>query len=791
MLTSNFQPSGRQPQPMAASAQPQQPQIPGAKPAVSGRNPLVQVLNLHQLEERHRQNMPEATSMITAEAEPQLVGHIRHAWERNKLGKDRISRRLINCLRARRGVYSAEELAVKQQSGGVNLVWYDLTETKCRAASAWVREIVLPSAGELPWGLDTTAIPDLPPEFKRTIVAKSIAEAQEVMQQVASAGGGVMPSQEFRDTVRDIGEKLRNDAEEQFKKASRRKVKRMERQIQDRLEEGGWTSAMDAFVEDFVTFPAAFLKGPIWKRHKTLAWTDGYKPKVVNEPKQSFEHVSAFDIYPQSGSASLQHGDLIERMRFFRSELHDMKGLPGYQDDQIDDALMDYSAGHLEGWIWTESERQRLEGDTLHAWLSPNGMIDALNYWGSVPGWMLKDWGIVGADELEDTRDYECNAILVGRYLIYAALNPHPLGSRPYRSACYDAIPGSLWGRAIPELADMCQKMCNVHACAIADNVSLASGPMVWIYMDQLADGEQSLEVMPWKLWQLKSKPGQTAGNPGIGFFQAEDRSVSHMQNLEKWEMKSDDVTGIPRYTYGNERVGGAGNTASGLSMLLNNAAKGLRRGISDVDAGVIAPSIQDVFVNEMLYNPDQSIKGDAIVVPKGAAAILIKDAAQARRQQFLGMTANPIDMQIIGMRGRATLLRETAQAMELPTDEIVPSDEELIKREEESAQAAQAQQQAEQQAQQQALQQDTAAKIAVDNNKFQQQAQQKGQEQISGLVGDLIRGSVSSSLSRGVGTRKQNGATEASDADRSPGGGAATGLGAAFNPQSRVAVAA
>ena len=65
-----------------------------------------------------------------------------------------------------------------------------------------------------------------------------------------------------------------------------------------------------------------------------------------------------------------------------------------------------------------------------------------------------------------------------------------------------------------------------------------------------------------------------------------------------------------------------------------------------------IAPTIGDCFTNEMIYNPDESIKGDCIPVPRGAAAILIKDMAQQRRMQFLGMTANPIDMAIIGNKG-------------------------------------------------------------------------------------------------------------------------------------------
>jgi hypothetical protein len=310
--------------------------------------------------------------------------------------------------------------------------------------------------------------------------------------------------------------------------------------------------------------------------------------------------------------------------------------MPNYKDEQIDGALRDYSNGHLEGWLWTEAERQRLEQESLYMWLSPPGVIDALNYWGSVPGWKLMTWGVDtdNGKAIEETKEYECNVLVCGRYILYAALNPDPLG-QPFRKACYDEIPGAFWGRSIPDLAATSQKFCNGIACALADNLSMASGPMAWVHADRFADGEQTAEIFPWKTWQLKSDPTQGV-NPGVGFFQANDNSASLMATYEKWEIRADDATGIPRYTYGNERAGGSADTATGLSMLMNNAAKGLRRAISNIDLNVIEPTINDTFTNEMLYNPDESIKGDNIVVPRGAAAILIKESAQQRRTQFL-----------------------------------------------------------------------------------------------------------------------------------------------------------
>jgi len=542
--------------------------------------------------------------------------------------------------------------------------------------------------------------------------------------------------------VAELGEKLRTEAEQAVKKIADVRARRMERQIDDRLTEGNWATAMDAFVEDFVTYPAAILKGPVYQRVQSLTWADGWVPKVNNDPKQCWEQLSPFDAYPAPSAKDCQKGDFIERMRLWRSGLYDLKGLPGFQDEQIDLALRDYSGGHMEGWLWTEAERQRLTQESMYMWLSPPGVIDALNYWGSVPGWKLMSWGV---EVDEPTRDYECNVIIVGRYVIYAALNPDPLGARPYRKACYDEIPGAFWGQSVPDLASTPQKMCNALACAMADNLSMASGPMGWVHSDRLADGENSVEIAPWRMFQLKSD--STAGtNPGIGFFQPQDNTANLNAAYEKWEIRADDSTGIPRYTYGNERVGGAGDTASGLAMLLNSAAKGLRRAIGNIDMHVIQPNIGAVFVNEMLYNSDESIKGDCKAVARGASAILIKDSAQQRRMQFLQMTANPFDMQIIGAKGRAAVLREVADTMELRPG-TVPDDEAVDKQQEEAAraQAAAAQQQA------QAQQADTQAKLQVEQQRTEagaaqarENAAQRQQEQLMKLIGDIVKTTLS-----------------------------------------------
>lgn len=688
-----------------------------------GINPMVRVASVEDIERSKQAEQASQAPDLSVSAESMLAGHIRKQWQTNKIFKEKVSLRLLKALRARRGVYSAAELAQMEQTGGLNFVWVDLTETKCRAASAWIREVLMP-VGDRPWMLKPSPMPDLAPEQKREIVQKAAAEAQQAMVAVQQAGGGVMSREEFRSMAVEIGEKLRDQVTQRYMKEATRRADRMTEVIADCMAEGGWEEAMDAFIEDFVTYPAAILKGPFYSHKRQLKWLPGWQLGVENAKIQKWARVDPFDAFPAPYARDCQHGDFIERVRYTRSELFDCIGLDDFREDEIRKALRDYTRGHLEAWLWTEAERQRLQQDSYYTWLSPAGVIDALHYWGSVPGFMLMSWGVKGWEELDPVREYEVDAILIGPYVIRCAINRDPLGQRPYWKACYDATPGAFWGRSVPDLAETCQKMVNAAASALADNMGMASGAMLWVHVDRLADGEDTNAIFPWRVFQLKSDATQGV-NPGIGALNISDNSVNLMATIEKWEIKADDATGIPRYTYGNERVGGAADTYSGLSMLMNNAAKGLRRAIGNVDVHVIQPTVGMSYVLNMLYYPDPTVKGDCVPVPRGAAAILVKEAqTQAKLQALALVGSNPEDMAIVGKKGRAKQLRDVFKAIEVDSEGIVPTDDQIEQRMRQEQEAAMQQAQQQQAAQEQALQLAEAAKA-------QDQAHAERMEQI------------------------------------------------------------
>ena len=603
-----------------------------------------------------------------------LAGYIRSSWARNKRARDVVEHRLLACLRARRGVYAQAELAEMWTADAGEPIYLPLAATKMRAAEAALRELLLPD-GERPWGLQATPIPDLPPEVSAPIEAHAALLARQEMQLAAARGGKALTLEQFAAMAARLQGELRDRVLEDSRKEAELRAGRMEDVIEEKMQRGGYYKALAEFVQNFCTYPAAVLKGPFLRRGKRLEWLRPGEPDVVSAPELSWAAVSPFDCYPAPEAESCQDGDFIERIRMTRADLYECIGTPGYSETAIRSVLAQHQSGGLRAWLWNDAERRMLEGETHDVWI-PDYLVDALHFWGSVEGRVLLEYGLTQGVG-DPLAYYEVDAVLIGSEVIRCEINDDPLGRRPYHNASYDPVPGAFWGNSIYELMRDCQAMVNACARAMNANLGLASGPIMGIDMSQLAAGQDPKMLRPLQIIQLDRSRAQAASAP-IEWYQADSRAAELLSIIEKFEQKADDLTGIPRYMYGNESMDGAGATASGLSMLMGTAAKGLQRAVATIDRGVIARTVEAAYVHEMLYNPDESLKGDCAVSARGTAALLIKEHLQQTRTQFLALTANPIDMQIIGLKGRRAVLAEVVKALAMPVDEILPSEQEL-----------------------------------------------------------------------------------------------------------------
>jgi len=599
-----------------------------------------------------------------------LSAHVDAAWEKAKRAKQQAEDDMMESLRQRNGDYDIDTLSAIKQMGGSE-VYVLLTSTKCRAAEAWINDVLRP-VSEYPFSIDPTPIAELPPPIQDQIKQEVYAVSAQVLQQ-AQQLGMQFGNQEIIAELREYAKSRNDEALAEVQEEAKDRADRMMLKITDQMAQGGWFEAFWAVVSDFVTLKAGVLKGPVIKNKEVQKWVQDETGKWVVEVKKEFipcySRVSPFDLYPAPDSRNIDDGFVIERHKLSRQELQALIGVPGYYELAIRGALNDYSKGHISREpIDTERAEIEFQGETNAE--HEGDKIEALEFWGPVPGSMLKDWGIKG--KIDPEMDYEVNAWKVGRYVIRAVLNPDKLGRKPYSVDSYERIPGSFWGKGVPELMKDVQSICNANARAIVNNSGIASGPQVEVNIERCDDDE---EIYPWKVWQSDNK--QMSEAPAVRFNQPTIVVEPLLRVFEFFSAMSEDQTGIPRWAYGNTNVGGAGETSSGLHTLMNHASRGIKESIAHLDL-MISGTVERTYDYNMMYDPDESIKGDAKIIARGSSSLVGREQQAVRTREFLQATNNPIDNEIVGYAGRAKLLREAAKGLGLDAKEIVPEGKEL-----------------------------------------------------------------------------------------------------------------
>ena len=619
--------------------------------------------------EQARLDKIEETKKNQEEVVTNLAAYIKKCFVDAEMSRNqKITNELLQDQQQRKGEYKAETLAEIKKMGGTEL-FFNITETKCGAAAAWLQDVLLPS-DDYPFTLEATPVPSLD-DAELTSVVDSIGQRYPMGVPPEIPGEQVM--QEALDLE---GLRLR-----QKKKLAETKAKNMERKIRDQLSEGGFAAAFDEFIDYLCTYQIAIMKGPVVESRKRLVWNAGQ----IQEKQENilcWYAVNPHDFYPAPNALHVNDSYTCEVVPLGKSHISVMRDSPGWNKEAIDRVLEKSKGIGLHETPGTMSgESQRAEQENRDVMFNQGVSSDTLRgveFWGDVQGCFLTEWGMKNISDANAF--YGIRAILIGNEVVFAHLNPHLLGQKPYDVTSFERAPGSFYGKSIPRKMKDCQDAYNAAMRSMINNLAIASGPQVIVDMDLIREGENIGQIYPWRIWMFDGKMNLKNGK-AVDFHDVPINSDELMKVAEYFSAQSDDRTLIPRYAHGNEDVGGAGQTASGLKQLMDAAAKGIKRLLRNIDMDILRPMIYRTYVWNMQNSEDESIKGDCQVVAKGALGLFTKETEQQRLQEFLNNTVNPVDMEIIGLKGRAKMLRALATRTGIP-DDIVPSEEALAQME-------------------------------------------------------------------------------------------------------------
>jgi hypothetical protein len=457
-----------------------------------------------------------------------------------------------------------------------------------------------------------------------------------------------------QEMVRDRMDQLYQSAQMAAVKKAVDGAKEASRELNDVLIEGRFYQALKEFLIDLPIFPIACIKGPVVRQKTKVRWKNG-KPVRDTSPKLFWDRVSPLDLYFTPDASHLDESYVIEHVRFSRQELYNLIGVPGYKEDEIRAVLADFKdKTQSRSWRdWFDEEREDLE-DRDH-WESARGqLIDALEWHGCIQGQMLLDHGF---SEKKIKDEYFVDAWVIDRYCIKAQISPSVTQRPNYHISSFEKIPGSIWGYGLPDILADITSVCNSTMRSIVNNLSISSGPQVVVNIDRLAQTEDADSLYPWKRWHVVDDPLGNNKDKPVDFYQPNSNVQELMAVYEKFANMADEASALPKYLTGSGATGGAGRTASGLAMLMDNASKVMQNVAANVDDDILTPAIEALYEMVMMSDVGPQLKGDL---------------------EFLQMTANPMDMQIMGIPGRAAVLQDVAEELGMKGKKVVPSPEEL-----------------------------------------------------------------------------------------------------------------
>lgn len=625
---------------------------------LQGRGTL-RIVTPQQLDER------DALAKSLENAKPEILddlsNYIRKQFEAAKRHRTSsgVDDEMMSFLRAYNGEYSPTKKVEIAQFGGSD-VFARITAAKCRGATSLLRDIYL--SADQPWGIEPSPDPKLPGSVTRDIDAVVGGEAMYLIM------NGAPPEKEQLQARKE-------DLVKAAKLAERSKAKEQsamaERKMNDILVEGKFWEAFSQFLADLPIYHCAFIKGPTIRNAELLTWNEDGSPKIELRPRFFWDRVSPFDLWFSPGASDLSHTDSFERQRLSTTDLYDMIGLPGYHEENIRATIRKHGDGGLHEWgLMFEQERRRTEnrGDTS-AHYDP--MIDCIEFQGKILGKYLKEWKLKGCDD--EDKPYFVTCWMVDKLVIKAMLNPN-IRKRPnYYSTSFDKQPGTIYGSGVAEVLSDIQDVMNASLRALVNNMAMSSGPQVF-FNEELVNPNQSTQLYPWKQWKFTTDPANPQGQP-VGFFQPSSNASELLGVYGRFNEIADEVSAIPRYMTGDQNIGGAGRTASGLAMLMSNANKALQNVAENIDDDVFEPILQSLYDLVMLTDETGMLRGDESIRVNGVRNVVKQEQDRVRQLEFLQLTANEFDMPIVGPQ-RAHIIQQVASRLGLEMDIPEPGEQ-------------------------------------------------------------------------------------------------------------------
>lgn len=582
-------------------------------------------------------------------------------------------------------------------------VFYRLTTTKVNTMVGRLMDLLFPQRSKN-WSIEPTPDPMIPEDILMEELAPEIQERaegifMEMMQSLEAEGVMPDPLALMKLQVQAIQQAFASiDTTSASLRIATERAQAMERVIDDQLKEvwdngrqrKSWSQHCRAVVKSACLHGMGVLKGPLVERvtHKrfvTQRNADGsqyWKEEPYDEElRPYYESVSVWDVFPDPSALNPAQLRYVWQAHLFTDkDLMELANFPGFKSDVIYACMLENPDGDASMAQW-ETQVRLVNADNQGTPTLSN-RYRVHERWGYLTGKQLHEAGLPIEDK-DFAKVYPSNVWMLGGKIIKAAINPLEGVDIPYYWYPFMEDDTAFWPEGIASLLRHPQAAMNASVRATQDNAAASSRPLCGINMQALAPGED-----PWKMLASGTVLFDKSGINLSQAFQATTipSCIEHNLTLAKFWQEASDELSTPRFNAGDGRITGAGQTASGLSMLMGASNILLKDHVKLFDDTVSAPFLRGMFRWNMQWNPDDSIKGDFAVVASGSQSLIAKEVRAQQIPGVISLFSHPAFAPFIRPR---KLLEVALEQTDLPAERILRTEEEAAEYEQQQAQQA------------------------------------------------------------------------------------------------------
>lgn len=589
------------------------------------------------------------------EVQDSLARYVKGCFDTADRDRRSIEYRWLEDLRQERGEYAPEIL--ERMDPNRSKAYIRLTRTKVKTVDSRLTDFLCPANGEKNWAISPTPLPDVSQDFMKAALAEHII----------TTGSQISP-EEFEQLL--------------MKKCTER-ANRMSKLIEDQLIELRYRDVLRETIHSGNLYGTGILKGPMVsfitnKQYKKDIDENGYEKWHLDESDSimpQVENVSVWDFYPDMSATKLEDCRfMIQRHKMDKHELSDLSRRSDFRGKALRRYLRANPDGDYENkWFECQLHAMGDQIETGAASVELNKKYEVLEFWGYIDAEDLQRAGVTVPDKLKGSLELCANIWVLGNKTIKAELAPLDGVRWPYYLYYYDKDETSIFGWGIPYIMRDPQELVNSAFRAMLDNAAITAGPQIEVNLDLISEDEDPTDVRPFKIW-ARTGTGLEAQAEAIRVMPLQSYTSEYLKMIEAFERYSDEVTTIPRYMWGDQ-AGGAGRTASGLSMMMGSANITIKDQVKNFDDGITKPFITALYHWNMQFGNDEGVKGDYAVKATGSASLVAKEVYANSLMQFANITNNNVDLPVVK---RAAVVRNIADALDLGDKDLVLSDKEI-----------------------------------------------------------------------------------------------------------------